>query len=178
MELLGGEFLEVLRPIRQHRATLVKEHELKHAVELAAAKLTLLAVSDTPGLVLILIDGDSECPGELGPRILAHAQNIARHLDIICVIACVEYETWFAAAAESLTKYLSFETVPDDPERWRLAKGWVERHFRGTRYSESVDQAAMTATMDLVLCRRRSPSFDKLCRELERRLNSTRNEKT
>jgi predicted ATPase len=37
------------------------------------------------------------------------------------------------------------------------------------KYSETIDQPAMTADMDLSLCRRRSPSFDKLCRELEKR---------
>ena len=31
-------------------------------------------------------------------------------------------------------------------------------------------QPGMTQAMDMALCRRRSPSFDKLCRELERRL--------
>ena len=38
----------------------------------------------------------------------------------------------------------------------------------GAKYSESIDQAKLTAHMDLSLCRTRAPSFDKLCRELER----------
>jgi hypothetical protein len=50
-----------------------------------------------------------------------------------------------------------------------LSKAWIEQRFKGTRYSETQDQPAMTLVMDLNLCRTRSPSFDKLCRELERR---------
>lgn len=38
----------------------------------------------------------------------------------------------------------------------------------------TVDQPAMTSHMDLHLARERSPSFDKLCRELERRLSRDR----
>ena len=35
------------------------------------------------------------------------------------------------------------------------------------------NQPRMTAAMDLALCRRRSPSFDKLCRELKQRLRGS-----
>jgi hypothetical protein len=90
-----------------------------------------------------------------------------------CVLANVEYETWFAAAAESLTKYLDLPagfTASESPEDARHGKAWVKHYFRGTKYSETQDQPGMTAAMDLALCRRRSPSFDKLCRELEQRL--------
>jgi hypothetical protein len=37
-------------------------------------------------------------------------------------------------------------------------------------YAETVDQPRLTAAMDLQMCRERSKSFDKLCRELEKRL--------
>lgn len=45
-----------------------------------------------------------------------------------------------------------------------------ERLTIGTKYSETQDQPRMTAQMDLALCRRRCPSFDKLCRELASRV--------
>jgi len=38
------------------------------------------------------------------------------------------------------------------------------------RYAETIDQVRLTTAMDLNLCRSRSKSFDKLCRELEKRL--------
>jgi hypothetical protein len=87
-------------------------------------------------------------------------------------VANVEYETWFVAAAESLGKYLQLrpaESVPDAPEDQRCGKKWVETRFRGPKYSETQDQPAMTAAMDFSQARSRSPSFDKLCRELAQR---------
>jgi len=92
---------------------------------------------------------------------------------VVCVLANPEYETWFVAAAESLEDFLDLgggETLSEDPEKDGLKKAWIESRFRGLRYSETVDQPRMTAAMDLALCRSRSPSFDKLCRELSKRL--------
>lgn len=37
-----------------------------------------------------------------------------------------------------------------------------------SRYSPTVDQAALASLVDLELVRSRSKSFDKLCRELEK----------
>ncbi len=109
--------------------------------------------------------------------------------DVSCVVANVEYETWFVAAWESLARAGLIrpgegEAPPFQPEGQRLRKKWIEDRFvsRGERegarggpgtrgrYSPTRDQAAMTRAMDLRACRRHSPSFDKLCRELARRL--------
>lgn len=94
--------------------------------------------------------------------------------DAACVIANLEFETWFVAAAPSLASELRLAAhePPDDPEGQRLRKKWIEDRFRGARYSETLDQPRLTAKMDLNLCRARSPSFDKLCRELGRALAS------
>jgi hypothetical protein len=97
-------------------------------------------------------------------------------VDVICVVANIEYETWFVAAAESLCDFLNESIAVDisnDPETQRQGKGWIERHFSGVKYSETQDQPAMTAKMDLAICRKRSPSFDKLCRELELRCKTS-----
>ena len=91
---------------------------------------------------------------------------------VACILANVEYETWFVAAAESLRDFLDFPadaTNLQAPEKARSGKGWVQRHFKGPKYSQTLDQPRLTARMDLGLCRARSPSFDKLCRELEAR---------
>jgi hypothetical protein len=172
-ELLGGEYLEVERPIRRASGQLLKPGGLQDAVRLAVKALNDPAASDDPKLVLILIDADENCPAQLGPRLLTFAREADPVVDIACVLANVEYETWFVAAAESLSKYIdlaSTPVVPDSPEAARHKKAWVEQRFRKGKYSETLHQPAMTRAMDLTLCRRRSPSFDKLCRELERRL--------
>jgi hypothetical protein len=82
------------------------------------------------------------------------------------------YETWFVAAAESLAAHLQLaagEAIPADADASGAGKGWIKQHIRGGKYSEAADQASLTATMDLALCRQRSKSFDKLCRELDLR---------
>ena len=172
MELLGGEYVEVARPIREKRGRLTQERGLQRAVELALKKLANPGQSQDPGLVLVLLDADKDCAADLGPRLQLIASQVMPGADIACIVATVEYETWFVAAAESLSDSLSISASepPADPEGARAGKGWIQKHFKGKKYSETVDQPALTAKMDLALCRQRSPSFDKLCRELERRL--------
>lgn len=169
-ELLGGEHLDVLRPIRLPRSKLVQERELERAVDLAMLKLRAAVPAGTHGMVLILLDADEDLPCLLGPKLVGYARRSRRDADVACVIANVEYETWFVAAAESLRQYLDVDDVPDAPEELRFRKGWIQERFRGPKYSETVDQPALTASLDLALCRSRSPSFDKLCREMAARL--------
>lgn len=172
---LGGEYIDILSPpIRRKRSDFERRIELERAVGLAASKLKHATATDDPSLVLILFDRDpsQQPPCRLGPQAKDWARNAYGHLDIECVVANVEYETWFVAAAESLSKYIGLraeEVVPEQPEEQRSGKGWIEARFKGAKYSETQDQARMSASMDLWLARRRSPSLDKLCRELERR---------
>jgi hypothetical protein len=124
-----------------------------------------------PSLILVLIDADTDCPKELAPPLLKAVVSSAGTENVAVVLPKVEYETWFVAAAESLGGYLLLDPeqpVPGQPEQAGCGKGWIEHRFRGAKYSETLDQPSMTAAMDLRLCRQRSPSFDKLCRELER----------
>lgn len=169
-ELLGGDYVDIVKPIRGSKGRLVQRSELSRAVDLAVLKLRE-GESDDRGMVLILVDADDDLPCELGPGLLEQAREQRSDMDISCVVANVEYETWFVAAASSLGEYLELpaEAVPAHPEDQRAGKAWIQRHFRGVKYSETVDQPAMTSRMDLALCRERSPSFDKLCRELEKR---------
>ena len=172
LELLGGEHANVLRPIRRHRDSLLKadDPDLGHAVDLAVGKLA----AHGGGLVLILIDAEGDCRPDrpkLGPALLERAKRLRSDVDIDCVFANVMYETWFAAAAESLDDYIMLPSGvgPTDPEVDRLGKAWIKRHTRNGKYTETADQARFTAKMDLHLCRTRSKSFAKLCEKLERR---------
>jgi hypothetical protein len=172
VELLGGAHVEVLKSVRENKLKLVKAEELERPLNLGVSKLRTRSLED-PAMILILLDADSDLPCILGPQLLTVARKIRADADVSCVIANVEYETWFVAAAESLSKFLDLSkdsAVPDHPERTRQGKGWVQKRFRGISYSPTVDQPAMTRAMDLTLCRQRSPSFDKLCRELKARL--------
>lgn len=139
---------------------------------LAAGKLTEACAPESPAMVLVLIDANSDQPCVLGPRLLKDAMESRPDVDVACVLANLEFETWFVAAADSLRDFLDFPAdspSPLDPEQKRSGKGWIQKHFKGPKYSETLDQPRMTAKMDLALCRERAASFDKLCRELEAR---------
>lgn len=184
-EMIGGEFIEVLRPVRQKRTKLLRKDrstgltvadtkECERAIKLAALKLYDKDKGDllASRMVLLMLDADEDCPRDLVKLIRNNIPDVNPALDLSIVFTCVEYETWFVAAAASLDKYLSLQPEDSeisDPERQRLGKGWIQQRFKSTPYSETLDQVKLTAAMDLDLCRKRSPSFNKLCRELERR---------
>lgn len=169
-ELVGGEYVNVLRPIREPRSKLMKRDGLRKAIELADIKLRELR-SDDRSLILVLFDADEDLPCMLAPQLAAIVRDECGHLDVAIVLPNPEFETWFAAAAESLTRYFDLAVTPPsaDPEVSGQRKGAVRRWMHG-QYSETIDQVRLTEAMDLNLCRSRSPSFDKLCRELAKRL--------
>ncbi len=174
-ELLGGDHVEVLRPYRIPKARIIKnlDDALTNAVRTLTLQLNNYGASAEPTLVLVLVDADDDLPCVIGPSI---AESLARVVGSAsaCIVADKEFETWFVAAAESLSRYLA---LPNDfapitaPESAGLGKAWIKRHFKGMRYSETIDQPKLTAAMDLTLCRTRCKSFDKLCRVLEQVLS-------
>jgi hypothetical protein len=170
-ELLGGDFINVLRPFRKRQGTLLREDGLKKVVDEVKIKLGPEKPGGERKLLLILIDAEKQCPKELAPRLVSWAREARSDADIACVLPNPMVETWFAAAAASLAGFNDLTanlTEPDDPEGNRLGKPWLKRQLP-RKYSETVDQPRLAARMDLVRCRQRSPSFDKLCRELELR---------
>lgn len=168
-ELFDYHGVNVLKPIRTPRSRLAKSNELLKAVSLAALKLN--DVDAERKFALILFDSDKDPACQLAPAIVADLKANRPDVDVAVVLAVHEFETWFVAAAESLSKYIAVapKEIPHDPEASGAKKRWVEDHFR-SHYAETINQPALTAEMDLHLCRSRSRSFDKLCRELEKRL--------
>jgi len=155
--------VEVPRPIRVNRNRLLKPKELERAVELAARQ------AGPGGRILILLDADEDCPGEVGEQILRRAVATRGDRTIRVVLAKVEYEAWFLAAAESIAGHRGIAagtTAPDDPESVRDGKGWISARMPpGRSYRETLDQPALTAIFDLTAARR-APSFDKLWRDV------------
>jgi len=159
--------LRIPRPIRTKRDSLVKSGELERAVQLAARQ------SGVGGAILMLFDADDDCPAELAPKLLARAQAARSDSLIGLVLAKFEYESWFLAAGESLRGQRNLRTDlirPPDPEAIRGAKEWLTYHMTGPHaYSETLDQAPLTERFDLDAARRTN-SFDKCYREIERLL--------
>jgi len=183
-DLLRGATIHVEKPIRVPKTKLVRpgrsssesevvEREVERSVDLAHRNLNRTRRDDWHKLVLLLIDADEDCPARLAPRLLGAMRQPAA-----VVLACREYETWFASAASSLTRFLKLDSEPpQNAEAQRLGKAWIQSRFVDERsrvrrkYSETTDQAKLTAAMNLTECRR-CPSFDKLVRELEKAIGA------
>ena len=105
----------------------------------------------------------------MGPELLRRAQVARQDRHIGVVLAKVEYEAWFLAAAESLAGrhgIAEFTASPTDPESISDAKRWLsERMPPGRSYRETLHQPALTAVADLGAARA-ARSFDKMWREV------------
>ena len=162
----GESELTVMRPIRIHRSRLAHVGELERATELAAR------LAGPEGRILIVVDANGDCPAMLGPEWQRRASLVRPNLHVGVVLAKSEFESWFLASFPSLRGYRGVSTsaeVPDDPEAIRGAKEHLRRYMEaGHHYSETIDQVALAARMDLDLATRNSRSFRKLLREFAR----------
>jgi hypothetical protein len=166
--------LDSPRPIRVPRDKIVKSDELEHRVVLAVQK------SEGLGGVLILIDADTDCPSEMGPKLLARARIVRSNVPIAVVLAKHEFETWFLAAAESLRGKrglpLDFRR-PDNPEAIRGAKEHLAQ-FMPRGYSERLDQPAFADQFSFEEAKQHSRSFRKCYKEVRRLLDEVREKET
>ena len=157
--------LTIGRPVRQSRGSLLKNDGIERAVQLAAIE------AGTDGAVVVLIDSEGDCPAELAPALLARARSARNDIRIAVILAHQEFEAWFLASASSLRGLRRLSQDIDDhpdPEGVRGCKEWLEARMPpNSKYSETADQPAFAAALDLTLARQ-APSFDKLYRELER----------
>jgi len=162
-DILGMYAVRTTRPVEITKSRLVRAGELERAIRLAQ-RIAL-------GPVLVILDADEDCPAILGPELKSRSIAIIPPQNVSVVIPKCDFETWFIAAAQSLSgkRGLRRELLPpSDPEAIRGAKEWLSRNMvPGRKYSPSIDQAAFVAGMDLVAARS-CRSFDRLCREIER----------
>jgi len=160
-----GIAVDVARPIRQSRGSLIKEGGIERAIQLAATEC------GEHGAVFVLIDSEGDCPRTLAPQLLERAEKARPDRRVFLVLAHHEFEAWFLVAASSLRGFGKLSHDIEDhpaPEEVQDCKGLLEQWMPTTsKYSETVDQAAFASAFNLELARR-APSFDKLYREFER----------
>ena len=154
--------VDVARPVRVPKTRLLRPGELERVVALAAGSL-----GDDAGGVLVLIDGDDDCPRDLGPELLARVRTAHPNLSAEVVVAEREFEAWGLAAARSLRGWRGLPDnlePPADPQAVRGAKEWLTGRMPTTSaYSPTADQASLANALDLHEARTAS-SFDKFCR--------------
>ena len=145
--------------IRRTQSQLMREHGVSDAVRLALAQPDCSAV-------LVLFDGEDECPVELAAKVKRWAQAAAGKTPCEVVIAYREYETWFLAALESLRGkcHIADDALaPANPELKRDAKGELEKFMpSGASYAPAIHQQKLSAVFDMSLAHQRNRSFRKL----------------
>jgi hypothetical protein len=157
--------LDIPPPIRRPKDKILKRGELEKDVELASYKI------EGRGAILILLDSDDDCPRDLGPQLLRRAKAVRNDIPIVVALAHREYESWFLAAGRSIAGQRGVPaqfTPPANVEQIRGAKQRISKAMLGTQvYSETVDQAALTAIMDFKEARA-AKSFDRLYRKFQK----------
>lgn len=183
-ELLGqGERLQVMDAFRVPRDRLVhpKGQALAETAEKAFLKLRASCSREEQArmVLLILLDAEGDCPKALSSALLQVArQTVPAELPIACVLAKRMFENWIVAGASTLATVCG---LPDPvPARFTVENlsgaAWLDAQIRGTgsrptlKYDKTAHALRLVQRMDLAECRANAPSFDKLCRELERRI--------
>lgn len=152
--------VKVLQPMR------VKRGRFSDSFDDYARASTFLATK--ADAVITVLDADDDCPVELGANLRSRAQDCIGHVQVAVTVANKEYETWLLAGVESLRGLRGVSEdaeVPANLEDIRGAKGRLASMMSG-HYSETVDQPAMTAKVDLAEAQRLSASLDKFVRDL------------
>ncbi len=150
-------------PLRRTQSQLRREADVQQIVRLALCQADCAAV-------LLIFDGEDDCPVELANKVRAWARAAAGTVPCEVVIAYREYETWFLAAVESIRgecRIAGDAVAPANPETKRDAKGALEAFMpRGASYAETIHQEKLSALFDLSLAHRRNRSFRKLTKAM------------
>lgn len=150
------------RPIRRSRSQLATQKGITQAMELARAQPEC-------GGILVLFDGDDDCPAKLGPQVQTWATESSLGTPCAVCMAHREYEAWFLATADSLRghKAMKADAEPHPkPESKRNAKSQLELLMLGA-YKETMHQAAFSSKFSL------KDAFDK-CRSFKKLVTSVR----
>lgn len=150
--------VRVGRPIRRRRDRLATKDGVMKAVELARVQGGCRAI-------LVLFDGDDDCPAKLGPAVQGWASEAAGDVPCEVCIAHREYEAWFLATVDSLRGHRTIRadaTPHPSPDEPRGAKRELERRMKCGDYKETIHQPAFNDMFCLSQAFRRSRSFRKL----------------
>lgn len=178
-ELLGRpERLQVVEPFRGRRDALVQPDGmvLTDTIQKAFLKLRRKAHKDAQArlLLLILLDAEGDCPAELAPRLLAVGRKILPPaVPVSCVLAKRMFENWIVAGASVLPGVNGLPDSLPTQNQFEVGSGakWLDDQLRrknkARKYKKTVDAEVFVCSMSLQECHANSPSFRKLCRELE-----------
>jgi len=176
------ERLDVLAPLRAPRTQLVHPSGavLSEKVSQSASRVRQKVARDrdiaSRGLVLLLIDAESDCPAMLGPELSLKASAARKDVFVASVLATRMFENWILAGASYLP---GINGMPDEiPVRDRFEEcggaAWLDLALqqvdRSRRYKKTSDAITFVQHMNLQECRENSLSFQTLLHRLESQL--------
>lgn len=142
------------------------------------------AVRTRPDAILVIVDADNEClererGNGLGPALLARARTVASNIPLAVVVANREYEAWFLASLTSIRQAHLFPAgtrIPGnlEPESHSGCKRLIT-DLLSCPYEETTHQLQLTGALSFAAgVQRRSPSYGKLMRDLDRLVREAR----
>jgi len=163
---------EIMRPAPESPGPRACGGDSRRFVGEAATLLASRTNRPLTGLALILLDA-VDCPADLGPRRRERAEDVDTRFEVACVVASLEYETWFSDTTKSFAVHEFLAKRPGQPARRPADEAGMDRGPLPDRQGREevqppLDQLPMTMAMDLAACHDRSSSFHKFCREQRR----------
>lgn len=150
--------VRIHRPVRFPKTKLIKDVDLSRAVAIARSNLK----PSERGFILLMLDADSDCAAELGPRLLQTMQDSCPGTACFVSVVVREFESWIVGGHPDFDE--------PDPDRLGNPKGIISSRNKG-RYKETVDQPRFTAGIDVERLRRYSSSFRRLALFVERAIS-------
>ncbi len=161
--------VEVARPLRFPSGQLVRRAGIEEAIS--------KALMQEPDAILILFDGDRDCPADFGPRVRGWVVGMAWGVPCEVVMPNREYEAWLLASMESIRGERDIKNDADPhprPEEPPGAKAQLDARMRwGKSYVEAADQAALSSKFSMAAAYSRSRSFRKLASAFGELLQAT-----
>lgn len=126
-----------------------------------AVRAAEIAAVQNPSAALLTADLDDECPKDAAPAFAAAVRANGFSFPVAIVLFYREFETLAISVADHLAgrelkspagqaivTLSAPSTMPDDPETFRDAKGWVGRNLMdGESYKPTVHQLPLTRAM-------------------------------
>jgi hypothetical protein len=162
-EIIGCVNPKVLRPYKLDRSQMVKEDRCKN-------HLTISQLDPSVDHVILFLDADDDCCKEIHHLITSWSRSTVYRtsFDIICIEK--EFECWLLAGIESLRGIRSIALNASPPlniNQIRGAKARISGFMPdGISYSETTDQAALTAKVSFDRITETCPSFNRLLAKL------------
>lgn len=132
--------------------------------------------------VLVLLDADEDCPKDLACELAGRALACNLPYPLAVVVARCEYEAWLLASASEMKDRLPRADrvkVPADLEGVRNPKSLLtEMMGPGRAHKETIDQARLSAKLNLSLAEENCRSFRRLLSAMGFLLQAVRDRST